>query len=103
MNSRKAAGTIGLNSEFFKYGGPVLSKRLHTFIIKCWRESSITEDWGQSRLKSLFKKGKRDEFSNHRGISLLNSGYKKYIKIITQRFKIILTYLLHGAETFLRI
>jgi len=50
----------------------------------------IPEDWGQARVKSLFKKVKRDECSNYRGISLLNSGYKIYGKVITQLFKTIL-------------
>jgi len=49
----------------------------------------IPEEWGQARVKSLFQKGKRDNSSNYRGISLLNSGYKIYAKIITQRFKTI--------------
>jgi hypothetical protein len=58
-------------------------------INKCWRERSIPEEWGQARVKSLLKKGKRDDYTNYRGISLLNSGYKIYAKIITQRLKTI--------------
>ena len=49
----------------------------------------IAEEWEQDRIKSLFKKGKRDNCSNYRDISLLNSGYKIYAKINTQRFKTI--------------
>jgi sorting nexin-29 len=56
---------------------------------ECWRERSIQEEWRQARVKSLFKKGKRDDCSNYRGISLLNSGYKIYAKIITQHLKTI--------------
>jgi len=86
---RKAAGPEGLNSELFKYGGPVLSNRLLELINKRWKERSIPEEWGQARVKFLFKEGKRDDRSNYRGISLLNSGYMIYGKIITQRFKTI--------------
>jgi len=50
---------------------------------------SIPEEWGQARVKSLFKKGKRNDCSNYRSICLLNSGYKIYTKIITQHFKTI--------------
>jgi len=50
----------------------------------------IPEEWGQASVKSLFKKGKRDECSNYSGISLPNSVHKIYAKIITQRFKSIL-------------
>jgi hypothetical protein len=87
MKNRKAASPDGLNSELFKYRGPILSNRLLKLINKCWRERSIPEEWRQARVKSLFKKGKRDDYSNYRGISLLNSGYKIYTKIIKQRFK----------------
>jgi len=84
MKDRKAAGPDGLNSELFTYGGPVLSHCLLKLINKCWRERLIPEEWRQARVKSLIKKGKRDNCSNYRGISLLNSGYKIYAKIIAQ-------------------
>ena len=87
MKNRKAAGPDGLNSELFKYGGPVLSNRLLQLINRYWRARLIPEEWGQARVKSLFKKGKRGNCSNYRSISLLNSGYKINAKIITQRFK----------------
>ena len=70
MKNRKAAGPDGLNSELFEYGGPVLSNHLLELINKCWKERSIPEEWGQARVKSLFKKGKRDDCSNYRGIIL---------------------------------
>jgi hypothetical protein len=51
MKNRKAAGAGGLNSELFKYGGPVLSNHLLKLINKRWRERSIPEEWGQARVK----------------------------------------------------
>jgi len=89
MKNRKAARPGGLNSKLFKYGGPVLSNCLLKFINNCWRERSIPEEWGQARVKSLFKRLKRDDCSNYRDTSLLYSGYKIHAKIITQRFKTI--------------
>jgi len=70
MRNRKAVGPEGLNSELFKSGGPVLSNRLFKLINKCWREKSIPEEWGQARVKSLFKEVKRYDCSNYRGVSL---------------------------------
>jgi len=99
MKNRKAARPDGLNSELFKYGGPALSNRLLELISKCWKERSIPEEWGQARVKSLFKKGKRDECSNYRGISLSYSGYK----IIIQRFKTILEAMLLEEQNGFRI
>ena len=56
LKNRKAAGQDGLNSELFKYGGPILSNRLLKLINKCWRERPTPERWGQARIESLFKK-----------------------------------------------
>jgi hypothetical protein len=103
MKNGKAAGPDGLNSELFKYGGPTLSNRLLELINKCWKGRSIPEEWGQARVKSLFKKGKRDDCSNYRGISLLNSGYKIYTKIITQLFKTVLEAILLEEQNRFRI
>jgi sorting nexin-29 len=103
MKNRKTAGPDGLNSELIKYGGPVLSKRLLMLIRKCWRERSIPEEWGQARVKSILKIGKGDNCSNYRGISLLNSGYKIYAKIITQRFKTISEAILLEEQNGFRI
>jgi len=103
MKNRKAAGPDGLNSELFKYGGPVLSNHLLELIKKCWKEKSIPEEWGQARAKCLFKKVKHDNCSNYRGISLLNSGYKIYGKIIPQRFKTISEAILLEEQNGFRI
>ena len=59
-------------------------------------------EWGQARVKCLFKKGKRDDCSNYRGISLLNSGYKIYTKIITL-FKTISEVILLEEQSGFRI
>jgi len=103
MKNRKAAGPDGLNSELFKYGGPVVSNRLLELINKCWKESSIPEEWGQARVNPLFKKVKRDDCSNYRGVNLSNSGYKIYAKIITQRFKTISEAILLEEQNGFRI
>jgi len=103
MKKRKAAGPDGLNSELFKYGEPSSQTTLLELINKCWKERSIPEEAGQARVKSLFKKGKRDDCLNYRGISLLNSGYKIYGKIITQRFKTVSEAILLEEQNGFRI
>jgi len=89
MKNTKAAGPDGLNSELFKYRGPVLSHSLLKLINKFWRERLIPEEWGQATVKSLSEKAKCDNCSNYKGINLLNSGYKIYAKTIAQCFKAI--------------
>jgi len=57
----------------------------------------------QQRVKSLFEEGKHDNCSNYRGISLLNSGYKIYTKIIAQCFKTISETILLEKQNEFRI
>ena len=68
-----------------------------------WREREIPEEWRQARAKSLFKKGECDNCLNYTGISLLNSGYKIYVKIITQCFKSISETILFEEQNRFRI
>ena len=103
MTIRKSAGRNVLNSELFKYGVTVLSNRLLKLINRCWRERSIPEVWGQARVKSLFRKVKRDDCSNYRGVNLLNCCYKIDAKIITQRFKTISEAILLEEQNGFRI
>jgi hypothetical protein len=56
MKNRKAIGPDGLNSELFRYGGPVLSNRLLELTNKCWKGRSNPEELGQATVKPLFKK-----------------------------------------------
>jgi len=56
MKNRKAAGPDGLNSELFKYRGPVLSNSLLELINKCWKERSIPEEWGTNKSKIPIQK-----------------------------------------------
>jgi len=106
MINRNAAGPDALNSELYKYRGPVLSHRLRELINKCWREILIPGEWGQARVKSLLKKGIHANCSNYRAIGLLNSAYKIYVKIIAQPFKTIsslVRYHLVSLEFFIDI
>ena len=98
MKNIKTAGPHVLNSELFKCGEPALSNSLLELINKFWKERYSR----QVRVKPLFKKGKHYDCSNYRGISLLNSGYKTYGKIITQHFNTISEAILLEEQNWFR-
>lgn len=87
--NRKSTGPDGINMELLKYGGILLHFRLLHLINQCWRNCKIPEAWTTAEIISLFKKGDRNNCENYRGISLLNSIYKVYAKIINKRLKVI--------------
>lgn len=87
--NRKATGLDAINGELIKYGGAALERRFLHLLNECWKNCIIPDSWKVAEVISLFKKGKRSNCKNYRGISLLNVGYKIYSKIINNRMKVI--------------
>ena len=78
-----------------KYGGPKLCRRVHAIIVKAWESETIPNEWRDSNIVTIFKKGNRADCKNYRGISLLAVIGKIFARIILQRL------VQHISETIL--
>lgn len=87
--NRKAPGSDEINMELIKYAPERFLHRFLNFLNICWKCGHIPEEWQTAIVVPIFKKGDRKDCSNYRGISLLNTGYKVYSKIITKRLNVI--------------
>lgn len=77
----------GINVECWKYGRILLHHRpLHLFNM-CWKQGKISRNWLKAKMIPLFKKGDREKCGNNRGISLLDSVYKIYCRILNNWLK----------------
>ena len=47
----------------------------------------MLEEWKNSIVKPMYKKGDKQKVENYRGISLLNASYELYSKILSEKFK----------------
>ena len=56
------------------------------FLNVCLIYGDFPEEWRTAIIIPIHKKGDRNNPDNYRGISLLNTGYKIYSKIIAKRF-----------------
>ena len=68
---------------------------LLSFFNKCWAEASFPDQWRESTVVGIFKKGRADDPANYRPISLLGTAYKLFSKMVANR-------LLEGLEDRLR-
>jgi hypothetical protein len=70
----------------YKYAPKSFLFKFLDFLNICWIYGHIPEEWRIAVIVPIYKKkGDRKNCDNYRDISLLNTGYKIYAKIITQR------------------
>ena len=85
LKSRKAPGDDLMTSEMIKTGGERLAKEICKLIKKIWETKELPKEWDTSIIIPIFKKGKKDEWKNYRGISLVSIVYKIYTICVYNR------------------
>jgi hypothetical protein len=85
LKNWKAPGSDSIPSELIKYGGEDMYNFIFRICHRVWSEEVMPETWSEAIIIPLHKKGDKTECSNYRGISLLNSVYKVFSKILLNR------------------
>jgi hypothetical protein len=94
LKHRKSPGLDGINNEFYKHAPKrSLNKFLNSLNV-CCIYGDIPEEWRTAIVIPIHKKEDRNNPDNYRGVSLLNTGYKIYSKIIAKRLTVIADVLL---------
>jgi len=72
----EVAGTDAIHPELIKYGGYKLLNRMYELVRQIWVEERIPEEWKETVIVPIHKRGDRDRCDNCRGIALGNAAYK---------------------------
>jgi len=81
------AETDGTHPELIKYGGDKLLTRVYELVRQIWEEERIPEEWKETIIVPIHKRGDRDRCENYRGIALGNAAYKILSNIIMGKIK----------------
>ena len=82
LKSHKSPGTDQIPAELIKAGGRIIRSEIHNLILSFWNKEKLPEEWMESIIVSISKKGNKTDCSNYRGISLLPTTYKILSKIL---------------------
>jgi hypothetical protein len=65
-----------VDPELIQAEGEILRSKIHKLIKSIWNKEELPDQWKESIIVPVHKKGDKTECSNYRGISLLSTSYK---------------------------
>jgi hypothetical protein len=74
--SYKSPGTDQILAELMKAEGETLNSEIHRLICSIWNKEELPQQWKESIIVPIYKKGDKTDCNNYRGIFLLSTAYK---------------------------
>ncbi|PNF26628.1 hypothetical protein B7P43_G09369 [Cryptotermes secundus] len=81
----KSPGSDQIPAELIQAGGEILRSKIHKLITSIWHKEKLPDQWKESIIIPVHKKGDKTDCSNYRGISLLSTSYKIVSNILLSR------------------
>jgi hypothetical protein len=87
LKSHKSPGIVQIPAELIKAGGRLIRSEIHKLITSVWNKEELPEEWKESVIVPIYKKGDKTDCSNYRGIrvSLLSTTYKILSNILLSK------------------
>jgi hypothetical protein len=76
LRSHKLTDIVQIPAKPIKIGGIKIHYEIHKLIISIWNKEELPEEWKESIILLIYKKGNTTDCSNYRCISLLPTMYK---------------------------
>jgi hypothetical protein len=75
----KSPGIEQVPAKLIKAGGETLYSEIHKLICCIWNKEKLPQQWKESIIVPIYKKGDMTDCNNYRGIFLLSTAYKIYL------------------------
>ena len=85
LKSHKSPGIDQIPAELIKAGGRTIYLENHKLIISIWKKEKLPEEWKESIIVPINRKGDKTDYNNYRGISILPTIYKILSNILLSR------------------
>jgi sorting nexin-29 len=81
----KSPGTDQIPVELVKAGGETIYSEIHRLICCIWNKEELPQQWKESIIVTIYKKGDKIDCNNYRGISIFSTAYKILPSILLAR------------------
>ena len=85
LKCHKSPGFEQIPAKLIKSGSIKIYLEIHKLIISIWKKEKLPEEWKESIIVPIHKKGDKTDCNNYRGISLLSTTYKILSNILLSR------------------
>jgi hypothetical protein len=88
LKKYKSPGSDQIPAELIQAGGEMLLYAIHKFINSVWNKEESPDQWKESIIAPVHKKGDKTDCNNYCGISLLSTSYKILSNILLSRLSV---------------
>jgi hypothetical protein len=85
LKRHKSLGIDQIQADLIKEGASTISGEIHKLIISIWDKEELPEEWKESIIVPIYKKGDKTDCKNYKGITLLTTTYKILSNILLSR------------------
>jgi hypothetical protein len=82
LKKYKTPGSDQIPAELIQEGGEILLSAIHKLINSVWNKEELSDQWKESIILPIHKKGDKTDFNNYHGISLLSTSYTVLLNIL---------------------
>ena len=101
LKIHKSQGIDQIPAELTKAGGKTIRCEIHKFNISIWNKEELPEEWKESIIIPIHKKGDKTHCSNYRGISHLPTTYKILSSIVVSRLTPYVQEIIGGSSAWI--
>jgi hypothetical protein len=85
LKKLKSPGSDQIPANLIQAGGETLLFAMHKLISSVWNKEELPDQWKESIIVRIHKKGDKTDCNNYLGISLLSTSYKILSNILLSR------------------
>jgi hypothetical protein len=84
LKKYKSPGIDQILAELIQVGGEILLPAVHKLINSVWYKEELPDQWKESIIVPVHKKGDKTDCNNYHGISMLSTSYKILSNILSR-------------------